>query len=201
MPHTKESLIAFSKRVEAAFLAKEIRAPVHMCGGNEDALISVFQEFRTGIDWCFSNWRSMYHALLAGIPEEEVFQMILEGRSMYLMSRDRRFMASSIVGGILPIACGIAMGIKRLGGLTERCWVFVGDMTARTGIFHEFREYCGRHNLPVRIVVEDNGLSTDTDTKATWGDDQHEAETWVPTIRYTYKRQYPHVGVGKHVSF
>lgn len=190
-------LIAFSKRVEAAFLDKQIKSPVHMCGGNEDALVSVFQEFRPG-DWCFSNWRSMYHALLAGIPEEEVFSQIVEGRSMYLMSH--RFMASSIVGGILPIACGVAMGIKRNGG-SEKCWCFVGDMTARTGIFHEFKEYCGRHGLPVRIVIENNYFSTDTPTTEAWGDQPGEKETWVPTITYNYKRVWPHVGVGKYVSF
>ena len=29
-------------------------------------------------DWVFSNWRSHYHALLKGIPEEALFDMISE---------------------------------------------------------------------------------------------------------------------------
>lgn len=220
MIHTPESLAAFRDKVAQAFLDKKIRSPVHLPSDTQaKPLLDIFQRFRPGIDWCFSGWRSMWHCLLAGIPEDALFDMILNGRSMFIQSAKHRVFCSSIVGGILPIAAGVAMAIKRNGGreygpvtkidgglmatyAEPQVFCFVGDMTSRCGLFHEFREYCGRHNLPVRIVIEDNGHSTDTPTAAAWGDVYpRDAETWVPTERYSYERQWPHVGVGTHVEF
>lgn len=216
--HTKESLIAFEERVKQAFLDKRIRAPVHLSGGNEEQLIDIFKKVQPG-DWVFSTWRSHYHALLKGIPEEWIFNEILEGRSMYLMSNEHHFFCSAIVGGILPIACGVAMGIRRhtdelkveertagyygdwpwgsVEGDVPTVWVFIGDMTSRTGIFNEFAQYCSGHELPVKVVIEDNGLSTNTPTQKVWG----EAEKWIWINRHKYTRTYPHTGVGQHVTF
>lgn len=194
--HTKESLIAFEERVKQAFLDKRILAPVHLSGNNEEQLLDIFRNIRPQ-DWVFSTWRSHYHALLKGIPEDELFNMILDGRSMYINSRPHKFVASSIVGGILPIACGVALANKRLG-LDERVWVFVGDMTARCGIYREFEQYCGGHGLPVEVVIEDNGLSTNTPTYKVWGGE--EAVGLWPT-RYEYVRDFPHVGVNQFVHF
>lgn len=193
--HTPESLIAFEDRVKEAFIAKRIHAPVHLSRGNEMQLIEIFQRMKP-TDFCFSNWRSHYHALLKGIPEAALFDMILNGRSMYVISREHRFFASSIVGGTLPIAVGVAMAVKRRGG-SERVYCFAGDMTARTGIYHECVQYAKAHDLPMQFVVEDNQLSTDTPTGAVWGEDSK----FVCTHAYRYQRQTPHVGVGVHVDF
>ena len=192
---TREQLIAFEKRVAAAFAEKQIRAPIHLSGGNEDQLIEIFRNVQPG-DYVFSNWRSHYHALLKGIPEEWVISEILAGRSMHLMSKEHRFISSAIVGGMLPIACGVALGIK-LNGRSERCHVFVGDMTARTGLFHEFKQYCQGHHLPVRIVIEDNGFSTNAPTEVVWGT----ATAPLRIDRYDYTRKYPHCGLEQYVAF
>lgn len=195
--HTKQSLIAFEERVKESFLAKKIFSPVHLSGNNEDQLLNIFKEVQPQ-DWVFSNWRSHYHALLKGIPEEQVFAEIQAGRSMYLMSREHNFLCSSIVGGILPIAAGVALGLKRNGGW-DKVWVFVGDMTARCGIFHEFCSYCFGHALPIRVVVEDNGYGTNSPTEETWGTQE---PSWSEmSRRYKYHRTTPHVGVGSHVQF
>lgn len=196
---TRERLIAFEERVKEAFLAKRIHAPVHLSGGNEDELVAIFQHIRPQ-DWVFSTWRSHYHALLKGVPEEQVFADILDGRSMYLMSRKHKFMAGSIVGGMIPIACGVALAAKRLKS-DETVWVFVGDMAARAGIFHEAAQYAGGHGLPLHVVVEDNGYSTDTPTEETWGRAWGRTNSLPPIHRYKYTRTYPHVGIGQFVSF
>ena len=209
---TPRRLKAFEKRVAEAFLDKQIKAPVHLSGGNEKQLIDIFKDVRPG-DWVFSSWRSHYHALLKGIPEEWVFAEILAGRSMYLMNAEHRLLCSSIVGGILPIACGVAYGIKRRNEeaiargycgdwlLDEKVWVFVGDMTARTGIFCEFLSYCEGHKLPVVVVIEDNGLSTNTPTEVVWGGKQEYRPEYVKLIHYSYTRTWPHVGIHQHVTF
>ena len=41
-------------------------------------------------------------------------------------------------------------------------------MTYETGIFHECHKYAKNFNLPLKIVVEDNGFSTNTPTQKAW---------------------------------
>ena len=41
-------------------------------------------------------------------------------------------------------------------------------MTFETGQFEECYKFVKNLNLPVKFVVEDNGLSTNTPTKSTW---------------------------------
>ena len=178
---------------------------MHLSGGNEEALIEIFQQVRPQ-DWVFSTWRSHYHALLKGIPEEWLWQEIMAGRSMYIEDREHKFLSSSIVGGILPIALGVALGAKRMG-LDEEVWAFVGDMTWRTGIADEVRRYARNHALPLRLVVEDNGLSTNTPTREVWGEGFRGQANGVvtaynpKTVVYSYERQWPHVGSAKWVTF
>ena len=192
---TKADLLAFEERVKTAFIARQIHAPIHLSGGNEDQVIAAFQDIRPQ-DWVFSTWRSHYHALLKGVPPERLFQAILEGRSMYYQDEEHKFLTSALVGGILPIALGVALGAKRLD-LDERVWVFVGDMAAHTGIFEEFKRYAQGHALPVSIVIEDNGLSTNTPTEKVWGQ-EYAGIGW---RRYSYERTVPHTGVGEWVTF
>jgi TPP-dependent pyruvate/acetoin dehydrogenase alpha subunit len=207
--HTPESLIAFSNRVRDAFLAKQIRCPVHFCSDTQAGpLVEIFKHIAP-TDWVFCTWRNSFHALLKGIPKDELFQMIVDGRSMFIMSKEHRFFCSSIVGGILPIALGVAAGIKRnrenyYGDwpAPDREWglvhVFVGDMCSTTGLFAEFSRYAEGHDLPVRIVIENNDLSTNARTRDVWGHGQ-----WQPDRHhyYTYKRTHPHVGLLEKVSF
>ncbi len=202
--HTADSLIAFSRRVETAYLDKQIRSPVHFCSNSQaQPLIDIFKEIRPH-DYVCSNWRSMFHALLKGIPEDELFQQYLDGRSMYVMSKEHRFLSSSIVGGMLPTALGLAMGIRqwRIEWAYEETdpivWVFVGDMTKETGLFHEFHKYRNRHALPIQVVVEDNKLSTNADTRETWGSLR---SLQFYTRTYNYERTTPHVGLTTRVQF
>jgi TPP-dependent pyruvate/acetoin dehydrogenase alpha subunit len=190
---TAAELQAFEREVADAFEAKKITAPIHLSDGNEAQLIEIFQEVKP-TDWVFSTWRSHYHALLKGVPRDVVMREILAGRSMALHFPEYRFLTSAIVGGILPIACGVAAACSP----GERVWCFVGDMTASIGTFHDAEQYARGHALPIRFVVEDNGLSTNTPTKETWG---HGNGNVPITQRYTYTRTYPHVGSGVYVAF
>ena len=194
---TPERLIAFSHRVAEAFNAKQIHSPVHLCSdGQAQPLIDIFRDVRPE-DWCFCTWRSSFHALLKGMPEDEVFAQIVAGRSMFLMSAKHRIVSSAIVGGILPIALGVAMGIKQNGG-TQRVWVFVGDMARTTGLFKETVRYSRGHRLPIRFIVENNGMSTNASTDETWGP-QWNQQPWPKEYQYT--RNWPHVGTGTRVRF
>lgn len=200
--HTIESLKAFEERVKTAFLDKHIKAPIHLSGGNEGPLLEIFPNIQEE-DWVLSTWRSHYHALLKGVPETVLFQAILEGRSMYFQDAEHRFLTSAIVGGIMPIAVGVALGIKRRGG-SEHVWAFIGDMAAESGIAHECIKYAARHWLKLDVVIEDNGLSTNTPTQKVWGDVRvmgYDGARRKSTHTYKYSRQWPHTGVGQWVSF
>lgn len=192
-----ETLRAFERDIATTFEAGKIRAPVHLSGGNEDHLIDIFKEIDPQ-DWVFSTYRNHYHALLHGIPPEVVKAHILAGQSMFWSSPAHRFVTSAIVGGIVPIAVGVAAALQRRGE-TRQVWVFVGDMAATTGIFHEAVQYADGQDLPIHFVVEDNGLSTDSPTVECWGKVTNSSSPRVR--RYTYTRTYPHINSGVWVNF
>ena len=196
---TKDELIDFEKEVARRFEAGEIRAPIHLSGGVEDQLLEIFQDISRD-DLVLSYWRSHYHALLHGIHPDEVMRQILAGRSMHINSLQPWFYASSIVGGILPIAVGLGMAIKRKGE-NRHVWVFCGDMTARTGIFFESITYARNFDLPVTFVIESNGVCVMTPTNETWGGSQDWSEYFPNVITYEYEPSWPHSGTGKFVSF
>lgn len=195
---TAEALRAFERMVADDFEAKKIRAPVHLSGGNEEQLIEIFKVIDP-TDWVFSTYRNHYHALLHGIPPERVRAEILAGKSMFWSSVQYHFVTSAIVGGILPIAVGVAAGIQRRG-TKEKVWVFVGDMAATTGIFHEAVEYADGYLLPIEFIVEDNGFSTDSPTSECWGRTVLLPQS-LRVRRYTYTRTWPHVNSGVWVNF
>jgi len=193
---SKESLINFELRVKKAYEDGLIKAPVHLSGNNEEQLIEIFKNVKKG-DWVFSSWRNHYHALLHGFDEDELYELILDGRSMSINSEKLNFYSSAIVGGILPIALGAALALKRKES-EKKVWCFIGDMTFETGIFHECYKYSRNHNLPLEFVVEDNNMSTNTPTDETW-----KKKSQIPSDVYYYKyeRMYPHHGTGTWVLF
>lgn len=193
---TAAELIAFEDEIAAAFAAGKIRGPVHLCGGNEHELIEIFKDISRE-DWVFSTYRNHYHALLHGVPLEQVRTDVMGGRNMNLTSAKHRFLTSAIVGGMLPIAVGVAAALKR-NGSERKVWCFVGDMAASIGAFHEAQRYAYYNDLPITFVIEDNEFSADSPTAECWGGRGH---THDKCLRYDYVRTRPHAGIGKWVNF
>jgi len=192
---TKSRLIEFEKDIVNLYLNKKIRSPIHLSGGNEDALIKIFKNINKN-DWVFSAHRSHYHALLKGISKKWLKREILKNRSIHINNKKHRFFTSAIVGGGLPIALGVGLALKLKKSSNKVC-VFTGDMAAETGIFRECAKYARRNNLPITFVVEDNGLSVNAPTQKTWGKNKSKPNI----IRYKYKRIYPHQGCGVWINF
>tara|TARA_Y100000590_G_C15513622_1_gene936388 strand:+ start:258 stop:863 length:606 start_codon:yes stop_codon:yes gene_type:complete len=192
----KEKLIRFEDKVVNIYEKGLIRGPIHLSGNNEDNLIKIFRKIKKE-DWVFSNWRNHYHALLHHIPENWLMKKIKAGKSMSINSKKYKFYSSSIVGGNLPIALGVAIALKKKK-IKNKVWVFLGEMTYETGTFHECFKYSKNFKLPIRYVVEDNGLSTNTPTKIAWGKlSQKNKEV----IYYKYNRKFPHHGTGNWILF
>ena len=164
-------------------------------------MAQLFQRIRPQ-DWVFCSWRSHYQCLLKGVPKELVREAILAGRSISLCFPAYRIYSSAIVGGVLPIAVGVAMSIRRRGE-DSVAYCFMGEMTAETGIAHESIKYSRNHRLPIHFIVEDNGKSVCTDTRQVWNQPQlsfeHSEDEYVSYYRYQTK--YPHAGAGVRVQF
>ena len=202
--YTKKELIEFENEMAACFNAAMIKAPIHLYHDNEEQIIEVFQKHNIGSeDWVFGSWRSHYQCLLKGVPKEELKEAILKGRSISLCFKAYRVFCSVIVTGALPIAVGVALDIKRKGG-TNKVYCFMGDMTSETGIAHECIKYARNHELPIHFIVEDNGKSVCTDTRATWNQEKLTYEgvndEYITYYRYTLDK-YPHAGAGIRVQF
>jgi pyruvate dehydrogenase E1 component alpha subunit len=193
----KSGLIQFERKMADHWESGRVRGPIHLSGGNEDELIEIFKYIKKS-DWVFSTWRSHYHALLKGVPSEWLEEEILAGRSITIINQEEKFYASAIVGAIIPIATGVALSNKR-NNTNDKVWCFIGDMAFETGGFYEMHKYAQRYNLPIRFVVEDNGVSTNTPTEETWNGIKRDVPNDV--IWYNYKKEWPHYGTGKWVIF
>jgi TPP-dependent pyruvate/acetoin dehydrogenase alpha subunit len=195
--YSKQELIDFEDDIISHWEAGEITGPIHLSNGNEEQLIEVFKKI-SPTDWVFSTWRSHYHALLHGVEKSKLKQKILDGKSITIVDKESKFYASAIVTGTLPIALGVAKSLKEKNS-DEKVWVFLGDMAFESGIFYEVHKYARNYDLPLHFIVEDNGVSTNTPTGATWNNIQREIPEDV--IFYKYESKYPHYGTGKWVVF
>lgn len=208
---TKEELIAFEVEIAELFNAGKIKAPVHLYSGGEKEMIETFKDIRSN-DWVLCSWRSHWQCLLKGVPPAELKEKILAGYSIALSFPEYRILSSAIIGGILPIAVGLGMAIRRSGENTK-VHAFLGDMTSETGIANECIKYVENFNLPVYFHVEDNNLSVCSDTRKTWGyqnswdiqdvlEFEHRAKYSDHVTYFKYKAEkYPHAGAGKRVQF
>ncbi len=140
---------------------------MHLDNGNEESLIKIFREHVGEEDWIVGSWRQHYKCLLKGVPQDQLKAAILDGKSISLCFPKHRVISSAIVGGVLPIAVGIALGIQRQA-LAHKVVCFMGEMTSETGIAHECIKYATNCHLPILFVIEDNEKSVCTPTLETW---------------------------------
>ena len=201
---TKEEIIAFEKDIADVFATGVIRAPVHLRAGREDQLIKIFQDNKIGDDdYVFGFWDSHELALLKGVPKEELKQAILDGKSIALCFPKHKVLCSGIVGSLMGTAAGTAWSLKHQNK-KGHVYLFCGDMSAETGIFHEAVKYVYNFDLPATFIVCDNGVSVMTNTRETWGSQ----DPWFvgtkfekKIIYFKYTNGYPHSGLGKLIKF
>lgn len=187
---TKEELIAFEDRIGDLYMDNQLPFLFHLSGGNEEQLIDIFKDINEG-DYVISNHRNHYHALLHGIPPEELEQKIKDGRSMFVYDRERNFFLSAIIGGTPAIAAGVAWALKRKGS-DQRVWCFVGDGTEDNGHLAEAVRYVDGFDLPCTFVIESNDRSCEATNEDRWGKTAHPEWNSPNVIRYQYTCTYPH---------
>lgn len=189
-----QKLNAFTESIVDLYENSKIKAPIHCCGGEDqaEALIEIFKFYKKG-DWIFSTWRSSWHWLLSGRDPEKLKDQIVSGYSMHVY--DDKFFTSAIVGGIAPIAIGVAWALKQKES-ENRVLCFLGDGAYECGIVYESIKYAERNDLPIVFIIEDNGLSVNANTQEIWGLEKKDK-----TLVYKYIRKFPHAGTGKYIMF
>ena len=197
----KKKLIKFEEEIAEYFNSGKIKAPIHLYYGNEDNIIKVFKKIKSR-DWVFCSWRSHYQCLLKGVPEQEIKNEILSGKSISLCFPKYNIYSSALVGGSIPIAVGLALSLKRSSS-KNRVFCFMGEMTSETGIAHECIKYSRNFKLPIHFIIEDNQKSVCTETRKAWNQKKltYEGYTDEYVTYYHYKTKYPHAGAGKRVQF
>lgn len=209
----KQDLIDFENEIAEIYATGVIKGPIHLRDGNEDQLIEIFKDIKSD-DYVFATWANHLEALLKGIPREKVKARILEGQSMAMNFSQYKFYTSAIVGGICPIATGVALGLKKQNK-SNRVYCFVGDMGVQTGIAHESIKYSICNDLPITWIIADNSKSVDTPTVKSWGPfgiftyeyltalmetcDYSCDNTKIKLFQFTSK--YPHSGTGVFLAF
>ena len=107
----KQELIDFENEVVDIFNDGKLKSPIHLSGGNESQLITVFDRIKP-TDWVFSTYRGHYHSLLHGIDKDWLKEWILDNKSIHVMNSKHKFWTSAIVGGSIPVALGVAISIN-----------------------------------------------------------------------------------------
>lgn len=202
----KKRLREFEEHIIQLFETGKARCPIHLSGGNEEQLIGIFAHIKPS-DYVFSTHRNHYHYLLKGGNEMGLINEIKglssgvckgNGRSMNIFEPDIKFYTSAIVGGNTAIAVGVALALKKSRSKFH-VWCFIGDGAEDGGHFIEAARFGWARKLPLTFIIEDNNRSTDSSKKDRWHN--HPPINFPNVIRYCYKRIYPHVGIGKHVTF
>lgn len=146
---------------------QEMRCPVHLCIGQEAIAVGVCANLAKE-DYVMSTHRSHGHYLAKGGDLKAMLAEIYgkatgcsrgKGGSMHLVDLDAGFLgATPIVGSIIPVAVGTALGTL-MKGESRISVVFIGDAATEEGVFSESLNFASLKKLPVLFVCENNFFS------------------------------------------
>jgi len=154
-------------RIESLYHQDEMKTPVHLCIGQEAVAVGVCANLRKD-DFISSSHRGHGHYLAKG---GDLKAMIAElycretgcskgrGGSMHLVDVSVSHMgSSSIVGGGIPIATGLALAV-RMKKENRVSVTFFGDGAADEGVLYESVNFAILKQLPVVFIYENNQFS------------------------------------------
>ena len=154
----------FEEKSAEMYARGRIRGFLHLYIGQEAVATGAISLLRPE-DYVVSHYREHGHALARGVEPERVMAELFGkatgvsgglGGSMHLFDVSRRFMGGyAIVGGHLPLACGLAMGCRHDDNGSVVC-CFLGDGSVNEGAFHESLNLAAIWRLPVLFICENN---------------------------------------------
>lgn len=155
------------ERLLSLFSEGKLFGTVHTCIGQEMSG-AVISEFLQPVDTVFSNHRCHGHYLSRTDDVEGLIAELMgrvtgvsggRGGSQHL-AKDG-FYSNGIQGGITPVAAGLAFAhkLRGNGGISV---VFIGDGTLGEGVIYEVLNIAAKWELPLLVVLEDNGYAQST---------------------------------------
>ena len=191
---TSLQLKGFEQKISQHWEEGDLPFLLHLSGGNEDFLVDLFDSQIKEGDWILSTHRNHHHALLSGISENKLQDLILRGKSMFVFDGERNFLTSSILAGMCCIGTGIAWALKKEKS-NSRVWCFLGDGAEEQGHFYEAVMMTEAHQLPCTFIIEDNNRSVDTSLEER--NPSKFRMNWPNCVlRNYYTSIYPHAGNG-----
>jgi 2-oxoisovalerate dehydrogenase E1 component len=155
------------ERLLRLFSEGKLFGTLHTCIGQEMSG-AVLSEFLRKGDTVFSNHRGHGHFLsIVGDPDGLVAELMGRaagvcgglGGSQHLCKGG--FFSNGIQGGIVPVATGLALAGKLRAQGTVSV-VFIGDGTLGEGAIYEAFNIAAKWQLPLLVVLEDNGIAQST---------------------------------------
>ncbi len=153
------------ERLLDLFAQGQISGTVHTCIGQEWVGVAVAEHLQLG-DYLFSNHRGHGH-YISWTDDVEGLIAELMGRSTGVcggkggsqhLCRDG-FFSNGIQGGIVPVSAGLAMAQTLATDGKGIAVVFMGDGTLGEGAVYEAFNLASKWDLPLLVVLEDNGIS------------------------------------------
>ena len=186
------------QRLLDLFAAGKLFGTVHTCIGQEMVGIAIAQALEPG-DLIFSNHRCHGHFLARTGNVEGLIAEIMgkengvcggRGGSQHLCDVEQGFFSNGIQGGIMPVVAGLALSLQ-LRGTNKVAVVFIGDGTLGEGTVYETFNIASKWELPLLIVLENNGYAQSTPQSqnlagdivaraAAFGIATREGSTWEP---------------------
>ena len=160
----------FEEKSEEAYAIGKIGGFCHLHIGQEGVAAGCIGPLRDS-DYVITAYRDHTQAIAKGIEPRAVMAELYgrkdgcsggKGGSMHLFDAGLRFMGGhGIVGGQIPLAGGIAFGIRYKGD-DDVVLCFLGDAAVNQGAFHETLNMSAVWDLPVIYAVENNeyGMGT-----------------------------------------
>jgi pyruvate dehydrogenase E1 component alpha subunit len=154
----------FEEKAAEMYARGRIHGFLHLYIGQEAVAVGAVSRLGPD-DYIVSHYREHGHALARGLEPGPVMAELFGrstgvskglGGSMHLFDVTRRFMGGyAIVGGHMPLACGMALACqqRRTGGIVL---CFFGDGAVNEGAFHESLNLAAVWELPVLFLCENN---------------------------------------------
>ncbi len=163
----------FEEACGRMYMQGKIKGFLHLYIGEEAIAVGSISELLKD-DYIITHYRDHGHALARGMDPNKAMAELYgkvdgtsrgKGGSMHLFDSDLNFMGGhAIVGGHLPIAVGIALGIKKQKrkGLVM---CYFGDGAVNEGEFHESMNLAALWDLPIIFYLENNQYGMGTHVK------------------------------------
>jgi pyruvate dehydrogenase E1 component alpha subunit len=173
LAHYYHQMLAIRRMEEAlakAYALRKFGGFLHLYIGQESVAVGAIAALKPE-DYVIATYREHAHAYAKGMSARSIIAEMYGketgcskglGGSMHLFDQPRNFLGGyGIVGGHIPIACGVAYASKyRNDGRVVLC--FFGDGSVAQGAFHEGVALAALWRLPVVFICENNLYSMGT---------------------------------------